>query len=48
MEYSFRSSRAILDLVDHCFAGSRESGFTPEQGHKAFKSDLPAGSTSGR
>ncbi len=41
MEYSFRSSRAILDLVDHCFADSRESGFTPEQGHKAFKSDLP-------
>jgi len=41
MEYSFRSSSAILDLVDHTFAHSRESGFTPEQGHKAFKSDLP-------
>src|SRR6056297_3360326 len=41
MEYSFRSSSAILDLVDHTFAHSRDSGFTPEQGHKAFKSDLP-------
>ena len=41
MEYSFRSSSAILDLVDHTFANSRESGFTPEQGHKAFNSDLP-------
>ncbi len=41
MEYSFRSSSAILDLVDHTFAHSHESGFTPEQGHKAFKSDLP-------
>ena len=41
MEYSFRSSRAILDLVDHTFANSQDSGFAPEQGHKAFKSDLP-------
>jgi len=41
MEYSFRSSSAILELVDHTFANSRESGFTPEQGHKAFNSELP-------
>src|SRR6056297_3185153 len=41
MEYSFRSSRAILDLVDQTFANSQDSGFTPKQGHKAHKSDLP-------
>ncbi|SLN43824.1 ATP-dependent helicase/nuclease subunit A [Roseovarius litorisediminis] len=41
MEYSFRSSHAILTLVDHTFANSQNSGFTPEQGHKAFKSELP-------
>ena len=41
MEYSFRSSRAILDLVDQTFAKSQDSGFAPTQGHKAFKSDLP-------
>ena len=41
MEYSFRSSHAILDVVDHTFAASESSGFSPDQGHKAFKSDLP-------
>ncbi|MGQ3487797.1 double-strand break repair helicase AddA [Roseovarius pacificus] len=41
MEYSFRSSHAILSLVDHTFANSQDSGFTPTQGHKAFKTDLP-------
>src|SRR6056297_216641 len=41
MEYSFRSSRAILDLVDQTFANSQNSGFTPKQGHKTHKSDLP-------
>ncbi|WP_306153238.1 double-strand break repair helicase AddA [Roseovarius sp. MMSF_3281] len=41
MEYSFRSSHAVLALVDATFANAGESGFTPDQGHKAFKSDMP-------
>ncbi len=41
LAYSFRSSHAILSLVDHTFSQSEKSGFTPEQSHKAFKSDMP-------
>ncbi|MDT8326249.1 MAG: double-strand break repair helicase AddA [Roseovarius sp.] len=41
LAYSFRSSHAILSVVDHCFENSQESGFTPEEGHKAFKLALP-------
>lgn len=41
MEYSFRSSQAILSLVDATFQNAKESGFTPEQGHKAHKTELP-------
>ena len=41
LAYSFRSSRAILTTVDCCFDQSSESGFTPEQGHKAFFDTLP-------
>ena len=41
MAFSFRSSRAILELVDAVFHDAAESGFTPEQSHKAFKSRLP-------
>ncbi|WP_306114887.1 MULTISPECIES: double-strand break repair helicase AddA [unclassified Roseovarius] len=41
MEYSFRSSQAILSLVDQTFKGAEKSGFSPEQGHKAHKSNLP-------
>lgn len=41
MEYSFRSSHAILSLVDATFAQTQASGFTPEQSHKAFNADMP-------
>ena len=41
MEYSFRSSHAILSLVDATFAQAEASGFTPEQSHKAFNTDMP-------
>src|SRR6056297_294489 len=41
LAYSFRSSRAILTTVDCCFDQNRESGFTPEEGHKAFFEALP-------
>ena len=41
LEYSFRSSHAILSLVDHTFSRAEQSGFTPEQSHKAFKADMP-------
>jgi ATP-dependent helicase/nuclease subunit A len=41
LAYSFRSSPAILDLVDHTFSRAEQSGFTPEHPHKAFKADMP-------
>ena len=41
LAYSFRSSRAILITVDCCFDQSEDSGFTPEEGHKAFFEALP-------
>jgi ATP-dependent helicase/nuclease subunit A len=41
MEYSFRSSHALLSLVDATFANAQNSGFTPDQSHKSFKSDMP-------
>ena len=41
LAYSFRSSPAILSLVDHTFSQSEKSGFAPEPSHKAFKSDMP-------
>ncbi len=41
MEHSFRSSHAILSLVDATFSQAKTSGFTPEQSHKAFKADMP-------
>ncbi|GAW35715.1 ATP-dependent helicase/nuclease subunit A [Roseovarius sp. A-2] len=41
LAYSFRSSRAILTTVDCCFDQSEDSGFTPEEGHKAFFETLP-------
>ena len=41
LAYSFRSSRAILTTVDCCFDQSADSGFTPEEGHKAFFDALP-------
>ncbi|WP_297770458.1 double-strand break repair helicase AddA [uncultured Roseovarius sp.] len=41
LAYSFRSSGAILTTVDCCFDQSEESGFSPDEGHKAFFDSLP-------
>ncbi|SDH36200.1 double-strand break repair helicase AddA [Alloyangia pacifica] len=41
LEYSFRSAGPVLKLVDATFEGREESGFSPEQRHKAFKSEMP-------
>ncbi len=41
LEYSFRSSAAILQLVDLVFEGQEAAGFRRESLHRAFKSDLP-------
>jgi ATP-dependent helicase/nuclease subunit A len=41
LDYSFRSSTAILHLVDLVFRDSAAAGFRAEGHHIAFKSDLP-------
>ncbi len=41
LEFSFRSSDAILRLVDLVFENRAEAGFQKESLHRAFKSDLP-------
>ncbi|MCG7520388.1 double-strand break repair helicase AddA [Ruegeria sp. Ofav3-42] len=41
LEYSFRSSNAILSLVDILFENRSEAGFHKESQHRAFKADLP-------
>ncbi|WP_372884515.1 double-strand break repair helicase AddA [Shimia sp.] len=41
LEYSFRSSDAILRLVDHCFDHEAQAGFPQEMKHRAFHGDLP-------
>ncbi|WP_299081223.1 double-strand break repair helicase AddA [uncultured Ruegeria sp.] len=41
LEYSFRSSSAILNLVDILFENRTEAGFHKEAQHRAFKADLP-------
>ncbi|MEL7256935.1 MAG: double-strand break repair helicase AddA [Pseudomonadota bacterium] len=41
MEYSFRSARTILRVVDQTFANYEASGFTQREPHKAFKADMP-------
>ncbi|OUS19416.1 double-strand break repair helicase AddA [Rhodobacterales bacterium 59_46_T64] len=41
LEYSFRSSRAILDVVDAAFEGHSTAGFTSENPHLAFKDAMP-------
>lgn len=41
LEFSFRSSAAILKLVDLVFKDSPGAGFHSEALHRAFKSDLP-------
>ena len=41
LEYSFRSSQAILHLVDLVFEGQEGAGFPRGALHRAFKSELP-------
>lgn len=41
LEYSFRSSAAILNLVDHCFDEQVRAGFPQDMKHRAFNADLP-------
>lgn len=41
MEYSFRSSKAILSLVDKVFSGRERSGFDQREPHKAFHENMP-------
>ncbi|QEW22888.1 ATP-dependent helicase/nuclease subunit A [Marinibacterium anthonyi] len=41
LEFSFRSSPAILGLVDLVFEGQESAGFAADSLHRAFKSDLP-------
>ncbi|MGR3617158.1 MAG: double-strand break repair helicase AddA [Paracoccaceae bacterium] len=41
LEYSFRSSPAILRLVDLVFRNKASAGFPQDTLHRAFKSDLP-------
>ncbi|MBB94699.1 MAG: double-strand break repair helicase AddA [Rhodobacteraceae bacterium] len=41
LEFSFRSSPAILGLVDTIFEGQDAAGFAADSQHRAFKSDLP-------
>ncbi len=46
--HSFRSSPAILRLVDHVFIGDRQAAVGGAMEHIAFRETLPAASTSGR
>ncbi|WP_322867401.1 double-strand break repair helicase AddA [Aquicoccus sp. G2-2] len=41
LEYSFRSSQAVLSLVDRTFDGREAAGFSSEQRHRAFFDALP-------
>lgn len=41
LEYSFRSSPAVLDLVDACFENQAEAGFPTGNKHIAFHNDMP-------
>ncbi|MFP3384248.1 double-strand break repair helicase AddA [Tritonibacter sp. SIMBA_163] len=41
LAFSFRSSAAILGLVDVVFDGQDRAGFAQDAKHQAFKSDLP-------
>ena len=41
LAFSFRSSAAILGLVDVVFDGQDRAGFARDAKHQAFKSDLP-------
>ncbi|WGW04561.1 double-strand break repair helicase AddA [Tropicibacter oceani] len=41
LEHSFRSADPILRLVDCTFDNAQESGFVPDQKHRAFKDRMP-------
>lgn len=41
LDFSFRSSAAILRMVDQTFDNRTQAGFVQESKHIAFKSDLP-------
>ncbi|RBI84706.1 double-strand break repair helicase AddA [Rhodosalinus halophilus] len=41
LQYSFRSSQAVLRLVDTTFDGRAGSGMRAEEAHIAFKSEMP-------
>jgi ATP-dependent helicase/nuclease subunit A len=41
LAHSFRSSPAVLSLVDQVFEGRVEAGFSPEETHIAFHDTLP-------
>ena len=41
LQFSFRSSKAILDLVDETFRNHEGSGFPTEGRHRAFKDKMP-------
>lgn len=41
LQYSFRSSNAVLRLVDQTFEQHKTAGFGSDTGHIAFKGDLP-------
>jgi ATP-dependent helicase/nuclease subunit A len=41
LQYSFRSSHAILSFVDHAFTGDLAEGLNDEVIHSAFKSEMP-------
>ena len=41
LEYSFRSAEPILRLVDNTFDGREAAGFSQDQKHRAFKSEMP-------
>jgi ATP-dependent helicase/nuclease subunit A len=41
LDFSFRSSPAVLRLVDTCFSEDAQPGFAKQAQHIAFKTDLP-------
>ena len=41
LEHSFRSSGAILTLVDRTFTGERSEGLEADVSHRAFKENMP-------
>ncbi len=48
LEFSFRSSQAILRLVDATFKPFHNNGFPQEVEHKAFYATYPVGLISGQ